>query len=504
VPARDERVKARAFLLRGVEPNRLPVVIALASDLAPLDTGERFALDLLLDLSCALRVEGSGDVVRLRVIEATEADGTMAALRARGYGIDVRDGEITVERATLALVLELAGAVGEQRSTAADRFGRVPSSENALVRSGEGAEREPVVSVIAFALRQAIPRAAGRRAMAFLAPWPEGRRWAAALTHDLDVVEWWPAFTALRLAELARKGELVSALRVVGAVARRGGRDVVWQGVREVLDAEAAFGVRSSWFILCGNPTLATMRAGDLTYRPENPATRRILEAVREAGHEIGLHGSFATSDDHSQFTRQRSRLDRLIGGGVAGVRQHYLRMRPGATPRGMAVAGFGYDSTFGFADRNGFRLGVADLLPTWDDAGRQALALDEAPFVWMDRALSKYRGVEHPDAWIDDAFALAEQCRAVNGLWVGIWHPNLTPALGFPGAPAAYARLVAGLVDHGAWIAPLGELAAWRRTRRAARASTIAPDGKPVLATVGRIALETADGRPLEAHVGR
>jgi hypothetical protein len=474
------------------------------SDLAPLDSGERFALDLLLDLSCALRVEGSGDVVRLRVIETTSIDRRLAALRSRDWGITVRDGEISVERATLALVLELAGAVGEQRSTAADRFGRVPSSENALVRAGEGLEREPVVSVIALTLRQAIPRAAGRRAVAFLAPWPERRRWAAALTHDLDVVEWWPAFTALRLAELAKKGEIAAVLRVVGAVARSAGRNVVWQGVREVLDAEAAFSVRSSWFILCGDPTLATARAGDLTYRPESAAARRILQAVRQAGHEIGLHGSFATSDDHALFARQRSRLDRLVGDGVAGVRQHYLRMRPGATQRGMAAAGFEYDSTFGFADRNGFRLGVADLLPSWDEAGRQALALDEAPFIWMDRALSKYRGVEQPDAWIDDAFALAEQCRAVNGLWVGIWHPNLTPALGYPGAPAAYARLVAGLVDRGAWIAPLGELATWRRSRRAARAHALAPDGKPVLTSAAvPVALETADGRPLEAHVG-
>jgi hypothetical protein len=168
-----------------------------------------------------------------------------------------------------------------------------------------------------------------------------------------------------------------------------------------------------------------------------------------------------------------------------------------------MAAAGFEYDSTFGFADRNGFRLGVADLLPIWDDAVRQPLALDEAPFIWMDRALSKYRGVERPDAWVDDAFALAEECRSVNGMWVGIWHPNLTPALGYPGAPAAYARLVAGMVDRGAWIAPLGELAAWRRSRRATRALAIAPDGTPVLAAGTRVALEVDDGHPLEAHVG-
>src|SRR2546430_9989656 len=61
---------------------------------------------------------------------------------------------------------------------------------------------------------------------------------------------------------------------------------------------------------------------------------------------------------------------------------------------------------------------------------------LFRSPFTWMDRALSKYRGIEDPAAWSKDALELATTARAVGGLWVGLWHPNLTPALGFPDAP--------------------------------------------------------------------
>jgi peptidoglycan/xylan/chitin deacetylase (PgdA/CDA1 family) len=299
-------------------------------------------------------------------------------------------------------------------------------------------------------------------------------------------------------------------LRVLGAAARTGGRHVVWRGVREVLATEQRHGVRSSWFILCGTPTFATMRAGDLTYRAESALARRILAALRDAGHEIGLHGSFATSEEHALFAAQRARLAALAGTNGSGVRQHYLRMRPGDTHRGMADAGFAFDSTYGFADRNGFRLGVADVVPVWDDAARAPLPLDEAPFIWMDRALSKYAGVERPDAWIDDALDLADRVRTVDGLWVGIWHPNLTPALGYPGAPSAYARLVAGLVERDAYLAPLGEIVAWRRARRAARATAIGADGAvslalPLPAPPGtRIAVESAAGDPVEVHVDR
>ena len=60
-------------------------MLALAADLAPLDTGERFALDLLLDLACVLRVESAAtpDIVRLRVAGAADA-AALPTLRARG------------------------------------------------------------------------------------------------------------------------------------------------------------------------------------------------------------------------------------------------------------------------------------------------------------------------------------------------------------------------------------------------------------------------------------
>jgi peptidoglycan/xylan/chitin deacetylase (PgdA/CDA1 family) len=276
--------------------------------------------------------------------------------------------------------------------------------------------------------------------------------------------------------------------------------------VREVLDIEAHYAARSTWFVLCGTPTLATARAGDLTYSPESRLTRRILDAIRAGGHEIGLHGSFATSDSPALFGEQRARLETLAGEPTRGVRQHYLRLRPATTHRAMADAGFAFDSTAGFADRNGFRLGVADVLPMWNDADRGPLPLDEVPFTWMDRALSKYQGEEDPAAWIRDALALADRAREVDGLWVGIWHPNLTTALGFPGALHAYESLVAALVNRDPWMPTLSEAVAWRRARREVRAVGIDARGGIRLARgfadVPRVTLEDADGRPIASHV--
>lgn len=466
-----------------------------------LSVGERYGLDVLLDLSRLLVLsDPAADVVRLTIGATTPVP--LDHFVQHDVVPERGDGEVRVERDILTCVTALAGAGAEQTVRVTDRHGRVPSTENPLVRAGR--ERVPVVQRYAAALRAAVQAVAGRRPVRLLAPWPEGRRWAAAITHDLDVVAGWPAFTLLRIAELVRRGEVTRAGRVVGAAARAVGRDPVLAGVRALLEAEHAASLPATWFILCGTPTPATWLRGDLTYSPESRSTRRLLDEIATAGHEIGLHGSFRTTLDADRLGEERERLGRLIGGAPAGVRQHFLRMRPGRTQAAMHAAGFGYDATYGFPDRNGLRLGVADSVPAW--CGDGPTPFETVPLIWMDRALSKYRGVEDPNAWITDARSLAATCRDVGGLWVGLWHPNLVAPLGYPDAPGAFRGLLASLAADAPYWGTLGRIVDWRRARRAVRVRRLARDGTVDLVTAGRcdwsMTVEDEQGRVVATGV--
>jgi hypothetical protein len=459
---------------------RLPAPVSPGAAGAP----DQRQLLLLTELARLIPVtDPSADVVRLEVTDRPASFASPSAWRTAGWGIESGDGVVRFARAGLRCAADLVAATAELATTARDRFDRVPAAANALVAAG--LEREPIVSQAATALRRAAAHAAGRRPMKVAAPWPEGRRWAVALTHDLDIVSLWPAFTALRLLELGRKGHWRLAARAAGHALRSIGRSPVERGAAGVLAAERARSIRSTWFVLCGTPTLQTVIDGDLTYRPEADATRRILAAIARHQHAFGLHGSRETVSSAERFTAQRNRLLGLAGQAVEGVRQHFLRFDPARTPHAMAQAGFRYDSTVGFPDRNGFRIGVADVVPAWE-------GMDEVPFAWMDRALSKYRGIEDPEAWIDEALALARSCRDVEGLWVGVWHPNLTDALGFPGAPAAYERLLDGLLADRPFVGTLDAMVAWRAERRALRIEHMAEDGRYALAAPSSLPLES------------
>ena len=182
-------------------------------------------------------------------------------------------------------------------------------------------------------------------------------------------------------------------------------------------------------------------------------------------------------------------------------MRQHFLRMRPGATQEKMDAAGFQYDATWGFADINGFRLGLALPAPAWNAAAATARRLELVPLTWMDRVQSKYQGNEDPASWIAEALALADACRDAGGLWCGLWHPNLTAPLGFPGAPEAYALLCEELAQRRPWFCTLSEAVAWRQRRRTVRAVRVEENGAVTLAGSGGegLVLRDAANRDLE-----
>jgi hypothetical protein len=478
-------------------------MIRVDIDQNQLPPAERYGLDVLLDLSRLLIAEKSEcDLVRLTLLGRGSA-GSAAADLSSHAALERANGEVRVTAAALRAVAEIAGGALEQRSRAKDRHGRVPATENPLVASGQS--RQPIVSSLAVELRRAVLAVAGSRPVRTLAPWPEGHRWAAVVTHDLDVVDWWALFPLLRMFELAMKGSWNLVSRVGQSVRRGLGRDPVSRGIHSLLQLEAHHAIRSTWFIICSPPTLSSLASGDSTYRADGPAARRILSGLAQAGHEIGLHGSFATALDPACLSAQRRDLSHLVDAPVSGVRQHFLRMQPGRTQDFMVEAGFDYDATWGFADRNGFRLGVADVVPAWNASREATLPLDLLPLTWMDRALSKYAGIEEPGRWVEDARELAGECKAVEGVWVGLWHPNTMETLGFPGAEPAFVSLLQALADDRPYFASAQKLVQWRRFRRSVRASQVTADGRVLLTSAGHrtvIALENESGDTTRVQV--
>jgi hypothetical protein len=79
----------------------------------------------------------------------------------------------------------------------------------------------------------------------------------------------------------------------------------------------------------------------------------------------------------------------------------------------------------------------------------------------------------------VRDALELAAVCEEVEGLWTGLWHPNLTTPLGFPRAQPALRRLLDQILLRQPFVDRLDRIVAWRVARRSVRARRVAPDGR-------------------------
>ena len=99
------------------------------------------------------------------------------------------------------------------------------------------------------------------------------------------------------------------------------------------------------------------------------------IKDIQAAGrHEIGVHGWIHERLPLLNDPREEQRLlnqsiellTKMTGRKPVGYRAPSWQFSFW-TLQQIKDAGFLYDSTYGFADRNGFRLGVADVVPLWD-----------------------------------------------------------------------------------------------------------------------------------------
>jgi hypothetical protein len=289
--------------------------------------------------------------------------------------------------------------------------------------------------------------------------WPGGARWAAALSHDVDMLFKWRFRSVLRLlletplhaldsraALLARRWrELLDRLR--------GGRDP-WFLVDELMDLEERRGLHSTLLFLAEPRDHQTFR-----YHLDKAQVRGLLARVRQRGHEVALHGGWSTHRDAARLADQRGRLRAAAGGLGPSTRQHWLRFLVDETWDAQERAGITVDSSLGFNDRPGFRAGTCLPFHPLDASGRPRRLL-ELPLILMDSQLFDEQGLETRAA-ARLAQEAVEQVRRVGGLFTLNWHPHTLCREDFPGRRALFEELLGVLARRDCWCAGLGDVAA-------------------------------------------
>ena len=345
----------------------------------------------------------------------------------------------------------------EREDPGRDRWSCFRASQSAAGKSGR-LERPVVDEEVAALLGRLAARAQAdpARPLIRLKPWPEGRPFAAHLSHDLDLV---------------RKGDLGMGLRhlagfwrdrrnaplgfgKVSTWCRTGGSlkaDPYWQP-RRWAEAEERRGFRSDWFVLASTGDNA------VPYRLEEIAGD--LKSLASRGHGVGLHGSAPSYRETGRLATEKRLLERGLGREVSAVRQHNLSLAGFDTWRAQAAAGFTVDTSLGFNEAAGWRAGTSFPIPS--PAGRGLTLL---PLTVMDGVL-----LLPPQGSPAKAAArcqtLLEAARRAGGVAAFDWHGQVTDPVDYPHYFETYEALLDGVAASGAWVATASGIAAWWRQR--------------------------------------
>jgi peptidoglycan/xylan/chitin deacetylase (PgdA/CDA1 family) len=311
-------------------------------------------------------------------------------------------------------------------------------------------------------------------------PVPDGYKFIACLTHDVDhasmrkhgfdrttlgfayraVVSSVGRFLRgeLRLRNLA--GNWVAAAKI--PLVQMGLAADPWSAFPRYNQLEA--GAPSTFFIIpfknCPGRTehgpAPSIRAAAYGAVDVAPQVRQLMSA----GCEIGLHGIDAYNDEDSGRV-EFAQIRRLTGSKNIGVRMHWLYFGE-QSARVLEEVGADYDSTNGYNEAVGYRAGTTQVFRPLG-----ATQLLELPLHIMDTALF------YPDRMNLSPREAAERVNRIiahavefGGVVTVNWHDrSIAPERCWDDF---YVDLVCELKKQGAWFATAEQAVAWFRKRRA------------------------------------
>lgn len=326
-------------------------------------------------------------------------------------------------------------------------------------------------------------------------PVPEGYRFIACLTHDVDHPsirrhKWdHTALGFLYRAVLGSFREFLRGRQSLRGVATNWIAALRWGLVQLGLAKdfwsdfaerylELEQGLPSTFFVIPfqGRPGSAAPAFRAARYGAQDIAGS--LRKLSQAGCEIALHGIDAWCDA-SSGREELAEIRRLTGAPDIGVRMHWLYYDRQA-PRTLEEAGASYDSTAGYNGTVGYRVGTTQVYRPPD-----ACSLLELPLHAMDTALfyPSHLGLSQAEAkvllqrLVDNAVRFGG-CLTVN------WHDRSTAPERLWGE--CYRELISEMKSRGAWFATASQAVAWFRKRRAV-----------VLEGTGAAAVDSDDNLP-------
>jgi len=220
--------------------------------------------------------------------------------------------------------------------------------------------------------------------------WPSNKKYAVALSHDVDYPEMIRWIEVLRyLGKYKLSGRLSKVIDIFT------GKENFWR-FEDWVKLENRYGLKSAMYFcgLKGSLLRYFLKAPDPFYDVRQDQFKRVLNYLVQNGFEVGMHSSYLAYQSIDRFLEEKKTIEGSLHEPIFGNRHHYWHMNPDNLSETAVIheeIGLLYDSSICFAKRSGFRFGICSPFHLYDPIRQGPVEVLELPTSLMDDHLFKY-----------------------------------------------------------------------------------------------------------------
>lgn len=182
------------------------------------------------------------------------------------------------------------------------------------------------------------------------------------------------------------------------------------------LDLQSRYKLYPIYFIL-----FASYAHYDKNISRRNPAFRRLIRHLADYA-TIGIHPSYASTDDKTILKQEVEALSEVIHSEITHSRQHFLRVKLPTVYHWLMDMDITDDYSMGFATQPGFRAGIANSFLFYDLDHDLPTKLRVHPLIVMDGSLRDYLHIEK-EAAKELITTLINEVKKAGGNFISLWH---------------------------------------------------------------------------------
>lgn len=286
----------------------------------------------------------------------------------------------------------------------------------------------------------------------FKMEYPDNKKFAVCLTHDIDDI-YPPLSHTLLSSAHSVKNLNFNDLKKQMLWKIQDKKKSPYINFRQIMELEHKYDAKSSFYFIAAKKDLRRFR-----YDVEDISEE--IRFISNNGWEIGLHGGYYSYNDFNEILKEKNRLEAILGHKIVGFRNHYLRFKVPDSWELLSKAGFKYDTTFGYSDAIGFRNGMCHPFRPYNRNENKEINLLEIPLVVMDVALFDV-ATSVDDAW-KYTKNLIDTVEEYNGIITFLWHNNVFDCPFRTKWGTLYEKILKYCYSKNAWMTSGEEIFNW------------------------------------------